>query len=152
MPLLEIRSGEAAGPVAVLSSSRSSNEEIQHPRRRASVFSPLALRASLVHQMAKTVRLGIIGVGGMGAAHARLALDGRVDGQPLTGTVREGLHSVELANAMVLSTWTDRTGDLPIPAPTCARHLQQRIRASFGLRKPAGRRLGTADLAKSFTP
>ena len=73
-------------------------------------------------------------------------------GAPLLAPAREGLHSVELANAMLLSTWTDRTLDLPIPATTYARHLQRRIRASSGLRKPAGRRLGAADLAKSFAP
>ncbi|MBE2215541.1 MAG: Gfo/Idh/MocA family oxidoreductase [Opitutaceae bacterium] len=73
-------------------------------------------------------------------------------GAPLLAPAREGLGSVELANAMLLSTWADRTIDLPIPASTYARHLQKRIRASRVVKKPAGPRVSTADLAKSFAP
>jgi len=71
---------------------------------------------------------------------------------PLLAPAREGLGSVELANAMLLSTWTDRTIELPIPAATYTRHLQQRIRTSRVVKKPAGPRLGAADLARSFAP
>jgi predicted dehydrogenase len=70
----------------------------------------------------------------------------------LIAPAREGAHSVELANAMLLSAWTDRTVDLPIPAATYERHLQRHIRASRSTKKKVVRRLGAGDLAKSFAP
>ncbi len=73
-------------------------------------------------------------------------------GTPLIAPAREGIHSVELANAMILSTWTDRTIELPLDAAAYERQLQRHIRASRVVKKPAGSRLNPADLAKSFTP
>lgn len=42
----------------------------------------------------------------------------------------EGLHSVELANAMLFSTFRDLTVDLPLDAEAYARALEERIQAS----------------------
>jgi hypothetical protein len=49
------------------------------------------------------------------------------DGVPLIAPGSEGIHSVTLANAMVLSTWLERTIDLPFDAALFERALQQRI-------------------------
>jgi len=42
----------------------------------------------------------------------------------------EGIHSVELANAILMSTWTGKPVDLPINGAAYARLLRTRIRAS----------------------
>ena len=49
---------------------------------------------------------------------------------PLLAPGAEGIHSVELANAMLLSTWLRKTVELPLSAPAFSRQLQQRIRTS----------------------
>ena len=53
-----------------------------------------------------------------------------LDGAPLIAPAAEGLASVELANAMLMSTWLDRTIELPIDARRYARLLRERIRLS----------------------
>ncbi len=49
------------------------------------------------------------------------------DGAPLIAPAAEGLWSVELANAMLLSTWQDRTIQLPVDGQVFQRELEQRI-------------------------
>ncbi len=56
--------------------------------------------------------------------------DAVLDGAPLIAPAAEGLWSVELANAMLLSTWTDRTVDLPFPAELYAEWLERKIAAA----------------------
>jgi len=53
-----------------------------------------------------------------------------LDGKPLLAPADEGIHSVELANAILLSSWTDRAVDLPLASGIYARQLQKRIAAS----------------------
>jgi predicted dehydrogenase len=48
---------------------------------------------------------------------------------PLIAPAAEGVASLELANAMLLSTWLDRTIDLPLDADLYARELERRKRA-----------------------
>lgn len=50
-----------------------------------------------------------------------------LDGEPLIAPAHEGLHSVELANAMLLSTWSGRTIELPMSATTYSRRLKRKI-------------------------
>lgn len=52
------------------------------------------------------------------------------DGAPLIAPAVEGVHSVELANAMLLSTWLDRTITLPVDGALYEAELQKRIAAS----------------------
>jgi len=52
------------------------------------------------------------------------------DGAPLIAPAAEGLHSLELANAMLLSTWLDRTIDLPFDGGVFQAELEKRIAAS----------------------
>lgn len=49
-------------------------------------------------------------------------------GAPLIAPAAEGVASLELANAMLLSTWLDRTIDLPLDADLYARELERRKR------------------------
>ena len=53
-----------------------------------------------------------------------------LDGQPLIAPAVEGARSVELANAMLLSTWLDQTVTLPLDAGLYLTALQQRAAAS----------------------
>ena len=51
-------------------------------------------------------------------------------GERLIAPAAEGIHSVELANAMLLSTWRDRSVSLPISARSYATQLKKRIDGS----------------------
>jgi predicted dehydrogenase len=62
-----------------------------------------------------------------------------LDGTPLIAPAAEGLKSVELANAILLSSWTNRTVDLPVNRRTYARWLQRQI-ARSALSRPASPR------------
>ncbi len=53
-----------------------------------------------------------------------------LDGAPLISPAVEGSRSVELANAMLLSAWTDETIDLPMNATRYARLLKKKIATS----------------------
>ena len=69
------------------------------------------------------------------AAVLQNVVDAIADGAELTTPLREGLRSVELANAMLLSAWEDRRVSLPLDAELYERRLQERIAAS-GFREP----------------
>jgi predicted dehydrogenase len=51
-------------------------------------------------------------------------------GVPLVAPAAEGIRSVELANAILLSSWTDRAVDLPLDGAVYARWLRRKIAAS----------------------
>lgn len=53
-----------------------------------------------------------------------------LDGAPLLSPAAEGMNSVELANAILLSSWTSSPVDLPLNAGLYARQLRKRISAS----------------------
>jgi predicted dehydrogenase len=72
-----------------------------------------------------------------------------LDGTPLIAPAAEGIHSVELANAMLLSAWRDETVELPLNARTYARQLKQRI-AQSTFKKPAAPAAIPEDLSQSF--
>jgi len=75
--------------------------------------------------------------------------DAILDGQPLIAPAAEGAHSVELANAMLLSTWLDQTVELPLDAGLYARLLQQHAAAST-FRKSVVASASATNFAKSF--
>lgn len=52
------------------------------------------------------------------------------EGKPLTAPGEQGLNSIELANAMHLSTWLDRTVEVPVDPEQYARELETRQKAS----------------------
>ncbi len=51
-------------------------------------------------------------------------------GEPLIAPAAEGIRSVELANAILLSSGTDAAVDLPLNSATYARWLKRKIAAS----------------------
>jgi predicted dehydrogenase len=53
-----------------------------------------------------------------------------LDGAPLIAPAAEGIHSVELANAMLLSTWARRTIELPLDGAQYAQALRAKIAES----------------------
>jgi predicted dehydrogenase len=77
-------------------------------------------------------------VNGFGGQH-RQVLQNFVDaidhGVELIAPAEEGIHSVELANAMLYSAWTDRTVDVPLDAAAYEAALQERIRTSRYVKK-----------------
>lgn len=76
------------------------------------------------------VTIPVQGPGGQHNEILRNFADAIIDGVPLIAPAAEGLHSVELANAMLLSTWNGRPVDLPINAAEYERQLLARCAAS----------------------
>lgn len=95
-----------------------------------------------------------IPVAGQGGGHNEILANfaaAILNGTTLISPAAEGIHSVELANAMLLSAWTDKTVALPINGRTYERWLKKKI-AESKPRKKAKRRAagGNADLSASF--
>ncbi|HEX7632190.1 MAG TPA: Gfo/Idh/MocA family oxidoreductase [Lacunisphaera sp.] len=53
-----------------------------------------------------------------------------LDGTPLLAPAEEGIQSVELANAMLLSSWLNRTIELPMNGQMFEYHLRRRMNES----------------------
>ncbi len=94
----------------------------------------------------------ILPVSGHGGQHNEILgnfVAAILDGAPLIAPAAEGIHSVELANAMLLSAWRDETVELPLNARTYARLLKQHIaRSTF--HKPTVAAALPEDLSQSF--
>lgn len=92
--------------------------------------------------------------GGSGPQHVGIIqnfVDAILDGAPLIAPAREGIHSVELANAMLQSSFEDRTISLPMDSAAYAKLLQARIAASTFVKTTPGHRKITDDFAGSFS-
>ena len=77
--------------------------------------------------------------------------DAILDGVPLLAPAPEGIHSVELANAMLLSAWTAKPVTLPIDGRKYERLLKAKIAGSVRKgKKKTTPELAPADFAKSF--
>jgi predicted dehydrogenase len=72
-----------------------------------------------------------------------------LDGAPLIAPAAEGIHSVELANAMLFSAWRDRTVELPLNGRAYARRLKQRVAQSRFEKKTVAAAM-PEDLSQSF--
>jgi len=70
--------------------------------------------------------------------------------EPLIAPAAEGIRSVELANAMLLSSFLDRAVSLPIDGAEYARHLERLIAGSRHKKKAAAPAGPAADMSKSF--
>jgi predicted dehydrogenase len=70
-------------------------------------------------------------------------------GGTLLAPGQEGLNSLEVSNAMLLSSWTGQAIDLPVDAEVFYQHLQERIRTS-AVKKPAAQEKA-ANFAGTFT-
>ncbi|MDY7010462.1 MAG: Gfo/Idh/MocA family oxidoreductase [Planctomycetota bacterium] len=58
-----------------------------------------------------------------------------LDGTPLLAKGDEGIHSLELSNAMLLSSWTDNWVELPIDDDLFYEKLQERLKTSTSKKK-----------------
>jgi predicted dehydrogenase len=90
--------------------------------------------------------------GGHGGQHNEVLenfADAVLDGAPLIAPAPEGIHSVELANAMLLSAWTEKEVALPISGRTYERLLKDRI-ARSRVRKKTVKPGAVADMGASF--
>lgn len=72
-------------------------------------------------------------------------------GEPLIAAAAEGIHSVELANAMLMSAFEDRRVELPLDAAAYAARLQERIDGSTRVADAPPSDEGPADLSGSFS-
>jgi len=73
-----------------------------------------------------------------------------LDGAPLIAPAAEGINSVELANAMIYSSFTDSTVDIPLSGKAYEAFLKKRISESKVKKKAPARRVTPDDFAKSF--
>jgi predicted dehydrogenase len=83
------------------------------------------------------VRFPMSGHGGYGEQHAGIMknfANAILDGEPLIAPASEGIHSVELANAMIQSALTDKTVELPMNGKAYERRLKELIAGSKGKR------------------
>ena len=72
-----------------------------------------------------------------------------LDGTPLIAPAQEGIHSLELANAFLLSTLEDRSIQLPIDAVLFEKHLRGLIGSSTR-KKPKVVKEVSDDMSRSF--
>jgi predicted dehydrogenase len=80
----------------------------------------------------------VIPVSGHGEQHTAILrnfAEAILEGKPLIAPAAEGLHSVELANAMLLSAFENRAIELPLDGAAYEKALQQKITASTRSRK-----------------
>lgn len=75
-----------------------------------------------------------------------------LDGSPLIAPASDGIHSVELANAMLLSAWTDKEITFPIDGRKYERLLKAKIAASTAGKKKKKKPVKATgeDFSKSF--
>jgi hypothetical protein len=71
-------------------------------------------------------------------------------GEKLLSPAAEGIHSVELANSILLSAWTDATIELPMSAAEYERILIEKGEASTFKKTVVKAKASADDFAKSF--
>ncbi|MBE7540540.1 MAG: Gfo/Idh/MocA family oxidoreductase [Opitutaceae bacterium] len=76
--------------------------------------------------------------------------DAILNGAKLLSPAVEGIHSIELANAMLYSAWTDSTVSLPLDGRKYERALKQKIAASAQNKRKKKVVVSTDDFSKSF--
>ncbi len=79
-------------------------------------------------------------------------VDAVLDGKALIAPAEEGIRSVELANAMLLSSFTDTTVALPMDASAFEHLLSERIARSGPKKDIRLSDPNLEDFAKSFRP
>jgi predicted dehydrogenase len=85
------------------------------------------------------------------AQHATLTqnfVDAILDGAPLLAPGEEGIRSVELANALLYSSLTDRTVELPLDGAAYEKKLQELVASSSYAKIVVG--VSGEDFTKSF--
>lgn len=97
-------------------------------------------RASFARPATTDVEIRVRGHGGQHREILRNFTAAILDGAPLIAPAAEGLPSVELANAMLMSAWTGRTVELPLDGRRYARLLAGRIAGAPAEAKASARR------------
>ncbi len=95
-----------------------------------------------------------IPIAGAGGGHLEILqnfVDAILDGATLISPAHEGVNSIEIANAALLSTWLGRTIDLPMDAAHYEKLLTEKGETSTFKKKQITKRVaGADDFAKSF--
>lgn len=94
-----------------------------------------------------------IPVSGHGGQHNEILrnfADAILDKAPLISPAQEGINSVELANAILLSSLQGKTIDLPLNAAVFERQLKKLIAGSTRKKKTPKRSAPAGDFSKSF--
>lgn len=73
-----------------------------------------------------------------------------LDGGQLIAPAEEGIHSVELANAMLYSAFTGKTVEMPLDGKAYERHLKKLIAGSKAKKKGSRKTAAAGDFAQSF--
>jgi predicted dehydrogenase len=92
-----------------------------------------------------------IPVSGMGGQHAEIIqnfVDAIAEGKPLIAPAAEGLKSVELGNAMFLSSETGKTVEMPLDGKAYERLLKRKIKESRFVKKQ--RFVKAGDISQSY--
>lgn len=97
------------------------------------------------------VSFNVSGHGGQHLEILRNFADAILHKTPLIAPAVEGIHSVELANAMLLSAWTGKTVDLPINSASYLRHLRQKINKPRPHKRKRIQKSKPVDLSQSFS-
>jgi len=95
------------------------------------------------------IKFPLQGHGGQHVAVLQNFVDAILDGTPLIAPAPEGLHSVELANAMLYSSLTKQTVELPLDAAAYEQTLKGLIANSRVIQKEV-RHPSVVDFGKSF--
>lgn len=93
----------------------------------------------------------VIAIEGTGGQHLEILANfaaAILEGAPLLSPAEEGIHSVEIANAMLLSAWQNQTVALPIDAAVYETQLKEKIAGSRFVKKTV--KTGAVDLSASF--
>jgi len=107
-----------------------------------------AAKAAFAAPETWNVEIPVRGSGGQHLEIKQNFVDAILDGVPLIAPAREGIHSVELANAMLFSSLTGKTVDLPLDGKAYEKMLKRLIRESKGSKKKSA---GPAeDVSKSW--
>lgn len=97
-----------------------------------------------------------IPVEGVAGAHIEILqnfTDAILHGTPLIAPAEEGIRSIELANAVLLSAWNAAKVQLPMDSAEYEKQLLHRIATSTHVKKapdPAKSKIGADDFSKSF--
>lgn len=91
--------------------------------------------------------------GGGGPQHQGILqnfVEAILEGKTLIAPASEGIHSVEMGNAMLLSSMTGKAVDLPMNAAVYARHLKKLIKESTFTKKTTQPSAAAVDMSASF--
>ncbi|MGB0809546.1 MAG: Gfo/Idh/MocA family protein, partial [bacterium] len=96
------------------------------------------------------VKIPIDGKGGQHREILQNFVDNVLDQTPLLAPAIEGIHSVELANAMLLSTFENQSVPMPLDGDQYWRHLEQRIANSSYRKETVTVAVDAAAMNKSY--